>query len=438
MQEVRLILGVAVILLAGCGPAERIGTVDSGQGPTAGRSDAGAARGTLDAGNASVDAGDAGMDGSVDAVDAGEDAGPPDAAVPMTVFYTDAGVTIVRYDLDAGGDCDGILPSPDQVSLVTRTFPSQASGCAPPMSDESGVIALGTGGAPPIGEYTLVTNDADAGYLATFAPGIPWEALHSEKAGFSSAILDGGWSLAVYGHRGEPLGSATRALQPGDIGEITQWPSGGYALVVGEAASARTVLQSFTPASQWQLTDSVVLGASADGGIYRARVQASWEGNLFVERLASYPEIPSLPNRWYTPAGKPLTDPFDGYGKTVPGTFTALGGVVFEVDNSLDGAFPYYYWFLADPTAAPTPRPPNPFLKLAIVRHGRAYANWGTICFWNGTCRHEEDQMDLYARSGAQCGSLIFTPTGKNFVGRDGTVIQQAGCSYRWYPQLLK
>src|SRR5207244_1262539 len=115
------------------------------------------------------------------------------------------------------------------------------------------------------------------------------------------------------------------------------------------------------------------------------------------------------------------------------GMYTMLGGVVLDRDRP---EFPDQYGFYADPRAAPAQIPPM-YLDWSIIWHGLGYASWGTICFWNGTCGHDPNQMDFQSRSVLKCGMLKFPSYGDIYVGRDGTVIQGA-CSYRWYPRLLK
>jgi hypothetical protein len=76
------------------------------------------------------------------------------------------------------------------------------------------------------------------------------------------------------------------------------------------------------------------------------------------------------------------------------------------------------------------------FRKWAIVHHATAYANWGQECIFDD-CLYCPGAMDLLSRSGTKCATLQFNDTNL-FVGRDGTVIEQSGCSYRWFPQLLR
>jgi hypothetical protein len=400
-------------------------SADAGATPDSG--DAGA-----DAGE-TPDSGDAGLDAGGDA--GGDDAGTGAAPVPTTTLYTDAGVIIVRYDYDAGTDCDGITPAPDDFAVAMASFPPQPKGCPPPLTDESGVIALGTGGAVPIGEYALLTNDLDGGYIAAFAPGIARESLHAEPIGFSGAALDGGWAFTLFGRDGAQLATCSRALGVGDTSDVSALPSGGYALVVGDAAASNYLLQTVTPANGWKLSVPIVLDSS-DGGVMHVEARTSQEGNLIIQRR-DYPTAPSFPNRWYAIDGTPLTDWFGGYSRYLAGKFTMLGGVVFDMPIYEDGGKPDYFWFAPDPTAKPA-QPPDMNVQWAIVRNARAYANWGEICFWNGTCWRNPNQMDLLSRSGLKCASLFFDPHGNISVGRDGTVIQQNGCSYRWYPHVLR
>jgi hypothetical protein len=53
-------------------------------------------------------------------------------------------------------------------------------------------------------------------------------------------------------------------------------------------------------------------------------------------------------------------------------------------------------------------------------------------------CYGEANDLVLTSRSGRTCGHVYFPGLDIAAVGRDGTVIQKGGCSYTWYPQLLR
>ena len=374
-------------------------------------------------------------------MDAG-DAGPSDAAVSTVVTHTDAGVDILTYLYDFPTDCGGLVPSPEDFKPVSMTVPSDAGSCAPPMTDESGIIALGSGGTPPIGRYLLVTNDADAGIVGTFAPGIPFKKLHGEPIGFSAAMEDNisgdgvfepgdaGWSFFAYDQGGALFSSARRELTSIDSSAVTTLPDGGVVLVVGDAAKGAFTLQAFGPESGWQLTAPTVIDA-ADGGMPILHAVADQEGHVLVQYGWLSDKV-SCPNRWYRTDGQRFGECIDAYEWPLGAIATMMGSVSFELDNDNP---PDFYFFFADPTAAHVP-PPDMFRKWAIVRQANAYANWGVRCI-GSFCSFAPGSMDLLSRSGTKCATLFFRDT-SIFVGRDGTVVEQSSCSYRWFPQLLR
>jgi hypothetical protein len=410
-----------------CGRANQPAVADSGSVETA-----------VDGGGLIADAGqDAGPE-----ADGGVDSGSADAAVPTTIIHTDAGVDILLYDYGTPTDCGGIIPEPEDFHPVSMTLPSDAGSCAPPMTDESGIIALGAGGVPPIGRYLLVANDSDGGVIGAFAPGIPFQRLHAGPIGFSAAVEDNispdgtfepgdaGWTFFAYDRSGALFSTARRELTNIDSSAIADLPDGGHALVVGDAAKGSFTLQVFNPDSSWQLTAPVVIDA-ADGGMPILHAVADQEGHLLVQFGWLFDQV-ACANRWYDIVGQRFGDCLEVYEWPLGHIRTLLGSVSFEQDMDEP---PDFFAFLPDPKATPVP-PPDMFRQWAIVRNSTAYANWGERCIGD-FCSFAPGSMDLLSRSGTKCATLFFRDT-NIFVGRDGTVIEQSSCSYRWFPRLLR
>jgi hypothetical protein len=373
--------------------------------------------------------------------DGGSGSAAGDAAVPTTLVHTDSGVDILLYDYGTPTDCAGIVPAPEDFQPVSMTIVPDGGSCPPPMTDESGVIALGSGGTPPIGRYLLLSNDADAGVVGQFAPGVPIAKLRGELDGFSAAVEDdlfdgtfepgdAGWTLAKYARDGTLISSVRQELNPGDTSAVTPLVGGGYAMIVGKSGNGTVSRKLFADGTGWQWGNPATL-ATIDGGMPVLFAANDAAGHLLLQ--SGWPGDPAAcENRWYDSDGNALGDCVRGYASPLGEIRSLLSAVSFRrlMDNPPD-----VFLVIPEPGSAP-PAVPDMLRQWTLVRRSSAYANWGQRCVGD-FCSFAPGSMDLLSRSGTKCATLSFRDT-NIFVGRDGTVIEQSSCSYRWFPQLLR
>jgi hypothetical protein len=220
---------------------------------------------------------------------------------------------------------------------------------------------------------------------------------------------------------------------------VTGMQANGGTILVGCGTNKAAEARKFDDRGAFttvQLTDQECLSPEGAG------VLVDQQDRTLIVRALDSPTggVPSghYAARWFDAAGLPLTGWFDAGAAPSKGSYVGLapligGGAVLWVGGAL-----MEWRALASGTTNVGPAPA--FLRQnagAIVRGGKAYA----VLSWS----HNPPGLvvAIFAPSGESCGTL--TANGASYIGKDGTLIGQAGaafanndCVTTWYPQALK
>jgi hypothetical protein len=349
--------------------------------------------------------------------------------------------------LDASAECDGLVPAAAPVPFVARIAPPAGGRCLAGISDGTGAVALGAGGAGgPVRWQVLSSAGVRAGGFEAALP------LVSQPAGWHGLVVRGPTAepeveLRAFGADGATR-RASRLSPPAGTALAPRWglaedPRGGSAVVfrAQEVATLgdRFVLHRFDAAGapsapaevaffmRGRVAEGMGLGVSATG-----------------DALVVMPAADAWRPTWTSAGGSFLADGTDPHD-VVPLAPLALhplldGGLALRVD----GRFARAYDHLARASGpAPAWLAERATWSFRATPGRRGYAVFPPAGEAAPACTQ---RFDLVAASGRLCGRITLREpgtgctTGALDAGRDGTIVQQSGkdaCTFRWWPGLL-
>lgn len=366
-----------------------------------------------------------------------------DCATPAercTIIPEDGGVSAVTVAVDAGAGCAQLVPALRALENDYALIAGSGRDCPEPVIDGQGTVAFGTGGVYPFGEYEIAQPRPFPTVLtAPFVSGMDPPGPHGEPSGFGGLHRTGdGISVLRLNEAGKDAGVTQLAGNYIQLLPLAL-PSGAYSIFEIDDGGVQT-WQTLEP--DGGISDSVILqkGLPTTPGEAVMKGAVDGSGNVFLATFTSGGNAPCS-TRWYSPGGTPLgpCTLLTGFAEVVGG----IEGVALRNAHPVDP--PYSYSWSPDPSSGSN-GPPDPStifgFRVQSLSGDRGYVTSGQICTYAG-CFGDASTIHLVTPDGKECASIRFRAFADGgtpifTVGREGTLIEQDGCRYRWWPGVFR